>query len=164
MHLCSLCTYKTPNYAHLMDHMRAHTGEKPFSCPHCPYRAAQKTNLKTHIRTHTGEKPAGRSLQVDVNTDCERPGGRGSIAKLHPCSLCTYKTTNYGHLMDHMRTHTGEKPFSCPHCSYRAAKKTNLKTHMRTHTGEKPYTCEHCQYRSVTRSALVRHLFTQHNK
>nr|XP_027228095.1 zinc finger and SCAN domain-containing protein 2-like [Penaeus vannamei] len=57
MHHCPLCAYNTANYAHLMDHMRAHTGEKPFSCPHCPYRAAQKTNLKTHMRTHTGEKP-----------------------------------------------------------------------------------------------------------
>ncbi|KAK3886143.1 hypothetical protein Pmani_026314 [Petrolisthes manimaculis] len=112
----------------------------------------------------TCAKRAGRSLQVGVNIDCVRAGGRGSVAKLHLCPLCTYKTTNYGHLVVHMRTHTGEKPFSCPHCPYRAAQKDHLKTHMRTHTGEKPYFCLHCPYRSTTKSHLNRHLFTQHKQ
>ena len=99
-------------------------------------------------------------LQVKLDIDCVRPGGRGSVAKLHLCPLCSYKTSNYAHLMDHMRAHTGEKPFSCPQCPYRSAQKTNLKTHMRTHTGEKPYLCSHCSYRSTTKSALNRHLYT----
>lgn len=109
-------------------------------------------------------KKDGRSLQVGLDIDCLRPSGRGSVAKMHLCPLCSYSTSNYAHLMDHMRAHTGEKPFSCPQCPYRAAQKTNLKTHMRTHTGEKPYFCIHCPYRSTTKSALNRHLLTQHKQ
>ncbi|XP_037798663.1 protein tramtrack, beta isoform-like isoform X22 [Penaeus monodon] len=100
--------------------------------------------------------------RVRSNSECLRPSGRGSGAKMHHCPLCAYSTANYAHLMDHMRAHTGEKPFSCPHCPYRAVQKTNLKTHMRTHTGEKPYVCSYCPYRAATKSALNRHLLTQH--
>ncbi|XP_050686835.1 longitudinals lacking protein, isoforms H/M/V-like isoform X25 [Eriocheir sinensis] len=122
---------------------------------------AEAYSSEGNQEVHPAPAGAPHSQQrVGLDTDCVRPGGRGSVAKLHLCPLCTYKTSNYAHLMDHMRAHTGEKPFSCPHCPYRSAQKTNLKTHMRTHTGEKPYLCTHCSYRSTTKSALNRHLFT----
>ncbi|KAF2363536.1 Zinc finger C2H2-type, partial [Trinorchestia longiramus] len=46
------------------------------------------------------------------------------------CPHCTYVTANRGHMQEHLRTHTGERPFSCWLCSYRSSKKSTLKRHV----------------------------------
>ena len=46
-------------------------------------------------------------------------------------------------LVNHMRVHSGEKPFKCdhPNCNKTFARTENLKIHKRTHTGDKPFKC-----------------------
>ena len=46
---CMFCCKSFPSVWHLTRHMRTHTGERPFPCPHCSYRANQKPSLTRHI-------------------------------------------------------------------------------------------------------------------
>nr|XP_061836166.1 gastrula zinc finger protein XlCGF8.2DB-like [Nerophis lumbriciformis] len=158
---CSVCGKICAKKRRLTEHMRTHTGEKPFNCSVCGKSFSQKSSLTQHIRTHTGEKPfncsvCGKSfylqkpLTVHMRTHTgERPFN---------CSLCCKTFSQRGHLAGHMRTHTGEKPFNCSVCGKSFSQKNNLIVHMRLHTGERPFRCSVCNESFLNRRGLTRHI------
>ena len=63
--------------------------------------------------------------------------------------------TTQGHLTDHKRRHSGERPYICEVCNDKFMRSSTLKIHMRRHTGEKPYKCEKCD-RAFSESGNLR--------
>ncbi|RUS72967.1 hypothetical protein EGW08_019270, partial [Elysia chlorotica] len=59
------------------------------------------------------------------------------------CNKCGRVFPREKSLQAHLRTHTGERPYSCdyPGCSRAFCQSGQLKTHQRLHTGEKPFAC-----------------------
>nr|CAH7747583.1 unnamed protein product [Callosobruchus chinensis] len=130
---CDICGKKFFKAEHASIHKRIHTGERPHKCLICSRRFIQYAALKVHIRTHTGERP-------------------------HQCPTCGKAFSQPSSLVYHQRTHSGETPFHCPTCGKGFKNSGNLNIHIRFHQDERPFACKICDRRFVTSSHLNLHI------
>jgi KRAB domain-containing zinc finger protein len=66
--------------------------------------------------------------------------------KPYNCDICDKGFSDNSNLQNHVRIHTGDKPYTCKCdiCGKGFSQNGNLQTHIRTHTGDKPYKCDIC--------------------
>lgn len=99
--------------------------------------------------------PHSRSLNSSY-LSCNNGGSHGNTK--HACEVCkkTFKTQNI--LRQHMRIHTGDKPFVCDICTKAFSQMASLKYHLATHSDARPYRCEVCSKTFKLKPPFKKHI------
>uniref|UniRef100_A0A667WQP5 C2H2-type domain-containing protein n=1 Tax=Myripristis murdjan TaxID=586833 RepID=A0A667WQP5_9TELE len=165
-HFCPICVDRRFRGANkLARHMRAHTKEKPFSCPVCAMTFSQSYHMTRHVRNQ-------HSLSNYICSKCGaslrsweelKSHMRTHVPALMSCPECDkkFKYKSLTALKYHLRTHTEERPYQCTCCIETFTKNEDLERHCLKHRKfkkAKPYSCTRCDYAFSTLTELTEHM------
>ena len=104
---CSYCQKEFSKAFDLDQHVRSHTGEKPYQCVICGRGFAQKSNVKKHMATH-------KVWPLQHNT---LPSSQTSLISetksSYQCQYCKHNFTKYTDFKTHLKTHEDHKSYKC---------------------------------------------------
>ena len=120
---CDQCDKSFTQNSAFINHLRIHSGEKPFHfisfhCDQCDKVYSWESDLTKHLRTHSGGKP-------------------------FQCDQCDKAFSQKSDLTRHLRIHSGEKAYACELCGKSFKWKGHLAVHLRIiHSGKKRCQCD----------------------
>ncbi|XP_051258689.1 zinc finger E-box-binding homeobox 2a isoform X1 [Dicentrarchus labrax] len=117
---CPYCDRGYKRLTSLKEHIkyRHEKNEESFSCPLCADTFSHRAQLERHMTTH---KPT---------TDQPPLLNEGAGNRKFKCSECGKAFKYKHHLKEHLRIHSGEKPYECSNCKKRFSHSGSYSSHI----------------------------------
>ncbi|XP_047495003.1 zinc finger and SCAN domain-containing protein 31-like [Penaeus chinensis] len=134
---CGACNLRMRSHQGLNKHFSSHGSNLPHLpavCAICRQALPNAFELDNHVRTHDD---AGKEL-------LQRRRAERGVRRRHECPHCGKSLAKRDSLVEHMRIHTGEKPYTCEHCQESFRSWSMYWEHIRRHRGMK-YKCATCK-------------------
>ena len=179
---CKVCRKTFLTFDFLTKHKQLHKSKRRHTCKKCGRRFATRSYFTVHKRTYHGD--GEETLKCEVcnmtfsyilayNNHKNRLGQlseeehRKRSLQPHVCDICQRGFKIKQSLINHVRTHTGERPFICEVCNKGFTQTGSLDRHRRIHqrdTREKPrrqekgYSCKPCKKTFTYELAYQNHM------
>ncbi|XP_062376743.1 zinc finger E-box-binding homeobox 1b, partial [Sardina pilchardus] len=116
---CPYCSRGYKRYASLKEHvkLRHEKSEDNYSCSQCSYTFSQRAQLDRHMSAHKNGRDQRHVTQSGGN-------------RKFKCTECGKAFKYKHHLKEHLRIHSGEKPYECSNCKKRFSHSGSYSSHI----------------------------------
>ena len=153
--------------------MRRHVAAKKwFQCPECDRKLEDVWKLRRHVTKHSTDRPfqCNQCPRTFKTNDAVMKHIRGTHEKAADnkklfCQYCGRAFACRRTRDQHVRVHTGEKPFKCQEsgCTFATNARNTMGKHMlRRHSIGDFTPCELCDCKWEGRHELIKHLASEH--
>ncbi|KAJ8921121.1 hypothetical protein NQ315_013591 [Exocentrus adspersus] len=123
------------------------------------------TNVISNVTSNTLSSSSESDNKINIHINTVTDNSNTSLAnnnntqpvKVHMCEICQRGFKRREHLYQHVKLHTGFRPYICENCSKAFMRKEHLLRHSTLHSGQKNFTCNICEKSFSRNDNLLKH-------